>query len=319
MSINCDVGIIILNYNTHKYTIECVESVNSNTSNSIDYEIIVIDNGSKDEDFELLKNGLSPYNLSIKRSNINLGFSGGLQLGIDQLIAKYYFFLNNDTILQNDALSIFCKFYSENVNAGIIGGQILDADLDTQRSFNYLPTIGIKLLGHGFWNLLSETKYPSRSKSYDVPIAVPVISGCAMFVSSENLNQIGGLDLNYFLYCEEEDLAVRMNKSGFVNYYIPKAKYIHHVGVSTIIGSIERKTIFFKSLRYFYFKNFGKSYDKMMVSILTIKFLGKSIRNKVYFQVLKNILAQSPRLTTSIYNSKKKDIDTIVIKNKMRA
>ena len=77
-----DVAVIIINYNTDKYTMECVASVYSMTNASVDFQIVVFDNNSEPEDFDLLKNGLKSYkNLHLHRSPINNGFGGGNMLG----------------------------------------------------------------------------------------------------------------------------------------------------------------------------------------------------------------------------------------------
>ena len=96
-----DVAIILINYNSSNYSIDCIESIISNTNNKLNYQIIVIDNASGTKDYKNLKNKLASFdkNIFLFRSRINLGFSGGNMLGVQFSNARYYFFLNNDCIL----------------------------------------------------------------------------------------------------------------------------------------------------------------------------------------------------------------------------
>ena len=96
--IRLDLAIIIINYNSAKYTKQCIQSVLDNTTSTISYEIIIVDNASNSKDYEALKNhisGLKKTNISLYRSRINTGFGGGNMYGIQFANANYYLFLNN--------------------------------------------------------------------------------------------------------------------------------------------------------------------------------------------------------------------------------
>jgi len=101
-----DVSCIIINYNTSKYTYEAVVSLLDTHINTIKFEIIVVDNASKEEDYLSLKsnlNRLNKNNLKLIRSTLNTGFGGGNMLGVAHASpTKYYAFINNDTLQVSD-------------------------------------------------------------------------------------------------------------------------------------------------------------------------------------------------------------------------
>ena len=106
-----DVSIIILNYNTPELTAQCIESIVSHTRN-LNYEIILVDNGSKPESktyFE--ENLLFIPQLQIIYSEHNLGFGGGNNLGYSKSRGQYLFFLNSDTIFTENTAGALYDHY----------------------------------------------------------------------------------------------------------------------------------------------------------------------------------------------------------------
>ena len=94
-----DVAISIINYNTAKYTIACIDSIIAHTSKDLAFDIIVIDNNSEPDDFDYLRNNLQVQeNITLHRSPINKGFGGGHMESLPYVNAKYFLCLNNDSI-----------------------------------------------------------------------------------------------------------------------------------------------------------------------------------------------------------------------------
>src|SRR5690554_4398610 len=96
-----DLSIITVNYNGAKDTGVMIESLHDNLS--IPYEIIVVDNGSRENEAVLLQESY-PFIKAI-RSEKNLGFAGGNNVGIEAASGEYLFFLNNDTYVQDGSIS----------------------------------------------------------------------------------------------------------------------------------------------------------------------------------------------------------------------
>ena len=126
-----DVSCIIINYNTSNYTYEAVKSLYETHKNNLNFEIIVVDNASKKDDYNTLKlklDSLHKSNLQLIRSNINTGFGGGNMLGVSNASpSKYYAFINNDTLQVSEYCLIhLMKFLESESQAGLCSPQMLD-------------------------------------------------------------------------------------------------------------------------------------------------------------------------------------------------
>ena len=119
-----EVAVIIINYNSSDYTLQCVNSIIEKTNSELNYQIVIVDNASEMEDFLQLQsniNSISFENLSLHRSKINTGFGGGNMFGVQFANAEYYAFVNNDSLFNNDCLSIIKTEMQNNPNLGICG------------------------------------------------------------------------------------------------------------------------------------------------------------------------------------------------------
>ncbi len=251
-----DVAVIILNYNASEFTIQCVESIIEYTSPEVKYEIIIVDNNSEEEEISKLKILTKFSQVRVIRSKVNLGFSQGHMFGLQFTSANYYVFLNSDCIFLNDCISILMDFCRKSTNIAICTGQMYDADKKPHHSFNYFPTLSVNVLGTGFLRLIIPQKFPNLHKQYNEPVRVDFVTGSFLFVRAEYFAQVGGFDTNYFLYCEEEDLAMRMKKIEKSVYLVPSAKFIHLGGESTK-RDLQIAKEYYISLFYFYRKYFS--------------------------------------------------------------
>lgn len=243
------VAVILINYNSSQFTRDCVASIVAMTQ-KVSYEIIVVDNNSDPADVDALQ---AIGDVTLVRSRINLGFSGGNMLGV-QFVSpgvRYYYFLNNDCVLRTDVCSQLAAFMDQTIDAGLCGAQMLYPDGSRQLTFGYLPTLAGKLLGHGFVRALHPDRYPPLRRAYDQPVRVPFIMGSTLFVRASAFHAIGGFDTTHFLYVEEEDLAKRLLMRGFCAYLVPQARYVHFTGQSTTRNYDVEKEYYISLFHYF--------------------------------------------------------------------
>ncbi|MFK1887869.1 glycosyltransferase [Bacteroides fragilis] len=106
------VSIIILNYNTSRLTLNCINSIHKYLPNGT-YEIIVVDNASQETDYQHLTENLSGQEITIIRNKINSGFGAGNMVGANIAQGKYLCFLNNNTELLEDCISPLCSYLKE--------------------------------------------------------------------------------------------------------------------------------------------------------------------------------------------------------------
>ncbi|WP_187264245.1 glycosyltransferase family 2 protein [Pontibacter beigongshangensis] len=245
------VAVVIINFNSSDFTINCVRSILEKTPADFDYGIVVIDNNSQIADYTRMQQSLQAISqVTIFRSRINVGFSAGNMLGVQLVQAEYYFFLNNDCEFLNDNISLLYNFMQQNTDVGVACGQMYNTNHSPHHSFGYLPTLGLMLFGTSFMRIFGSGVLPSKTTAYSRPLKVPFVTGASMFVDFQKLSEVGGLDTNYFLYCEEEDIAKKMKDKGYFCYLLPAAQFIHHMGKSTSRNFDIEKEFYISRLYY---------------------------------------------------------------------
>lgn len=247
------VSVILINYNSTHHTINCVNSIREQTNNELEYEIIVVDNNSREEEKLKLTNWLSQPEQSdviFYQSERNTGFTGGNMIGVNLAHGKYLYLLNNDCILQNDVLAILSQFMNENLKVAAVSPTMLNNQKNHTPAFSYMPSIATKWLGNSIMNKINKQIYPDRKTVYEQPVKVQVISGATMFLRRNDFAQVGYMDPNYFLYLEEEDLCMKLAKAGFEIYHAPAA-VIQHLGGESTNHNYDITKEYYISLYYF--------------------------------------------------------------------
>ena len=117
-----DVSIIIVNYNSIDLTIDCVNSIFQQTED-VKFEIIIVDNASKDKEAERLQAELK-NSVKMIEAKTNLGFGKANNLGTKYAAGDYVFFLNPDTVLMNNAVKILWEEMKNNPDMGCTGGNL---------------------------------------------------------------------------------------------------------------------------------------------------------------------------------------------------
>jgi GT2 family glycosyltransferase len=288
-----DVAVIIINYNSSRFTLDCIESITSKTSADSTYEIIIVDNASKPEEVIQLKILEGHPHLQLIYSDVNLGFGNGNMLGAERTDARYLFFLNNDCVLLNDCLKILKDFCDNDSSVGLCGAQLYSEKSERIRSFGYLPTPALKFLGPAVLRLFAPKRYPKRDKEYKYPVKVDLVSGSGLFFSNTAFREIGGFDPNLFFYCEEEDLGQRLRKKKLHVYFVPDAKYIHFIGGSSLQNFVMLQE-YYISLMYFFRKHYSAIAYFFLKLFYCIKFLKKSLKDKRYFPFVGFIFRGAP-------------------------
>lgn len=301
------VAVILINYNSSNFTVNAINSIIEKTSNTLNYQIVVIDNASHFEDYTKLKNALPiQNNITLFRSKINTGFGGGNMLGIQFSNAKYYAFVNNDTVLKNNCLNILFNFLEQHSTASICAPQSFSENDTVLKSFDYFLTFKREILGRKTLRTLNPKRYPKRNKVYDTPLKVDCIPGSFLFVDADVFNSVGGFDTNIFLYYEETDLAYRINKLKEKNecYLVPEAQYIHYSGKSTE-KNIQIKKELKLSLLYVIKKNSPYILYKLLKTILTFKFFFKTLVKPKNYPIFRALFFKGASLHTSLKQSQK--------------
>ncbi|NLD50181.1 MAG: glycosyltransferase family 2 protein [Clostridiaceae bacterium] len=254
------LSIIIVNYNTELLLKQCIESV-FNSIKGIEYEIIVVDNDSKDNSVKMLRTSF-PYVRCIE-NKFNAGFAKANNQGYKVSNGKYILLLNSDTIVLEDAINKLVNFIEKNKEVGVVGPRLLNQDLTLQlpcrRGFPKL----INSFAHfsGLSKLFSKSNvfgsynmtYMDDSKSHEVD----AVSGACLLISRYIIEKVDCLlDEEYFMHFEDIDLCYRVKKNGWKIYYIHDSEVIHLKGQSSKLRSLGVIKNFYDSASIYYKKNY---------------------------------------------------------------
>ncbi len=252
-----DVAIIIINFNSSEFTLQCVESVREKTASEINFQIIIVDNNSAPTDFINLKNNLPKEDyITLHRSCINTGFGGGNMFGTQYAEANYLLFLNNDTLFLNDCLGKLVTYMDENPEIGVSTAQNFDENNKLTPSFDHNKGLRRLLFGRSFLEKSNPKRYPNRKKEYVHPTEVDWVNGAFMFFRKDAFEVVGGFDTTIFLYWEEMDICHRLRKSGYKISLFPEGKILHYIGASTETSNAVKQESYISYL-YVLGKNFS--------------------------------------------------------------
>lgn len=223
-----DISVITVNYNGFHDTCEFIDSWVL-TVMSVSYEIIVIDNGSTTNEALSLQEKY-PF-IRTLRSEKNLGFAGGNNLGISIAQGKYLFLLNNDIIITSDTIHLLVRrLVSSNKIAGV---SPLIRDYTNPHAIQFAGytklssiTLRNRAIGRG---RINKDRYPARR--------TPYLHGAAMLVKKKVVDKLGPMPEDYFLYYEELDWCTYMNMEGYELWYDPACEVWHKDSSSTGKGS----------------------------------------------------------------------------------
>ncbi len=217
------IAVVIVVWNGVEDTLECLESLQLDLY--LNKEVIIVDNGSTDGSSGIIKS--RGFDVKIIRSESNLGFTGGNNLGLSEAQkcgARYAFLLNNDTTVEPEALSALVEAAELQPAAGILSPVIHYYDIPGEIWFAG-ATLRISA-GEALHDLSLQ---PGRLSK---PYVSPWVSGCAMLVRMVAVEQVGGFDDRFYLNWEDVDWCVRMSEVGWEIKVVPSARICHKVGRS---------------------------------------------------------------------------------------
>jgi len=226
-----DLSIIIVSWNTRQILEDCLKSIYSNPPAG-DFEILVIDNCSSDGSAEMVKTFFPQARLIVNAAN--LGFAGANNQGVRLSQGRYILLLNSDTLVKPVALETLVRFMDDNPTVGVSGARLFNQDGSLQVSCYPAPTLGREI-----WRLFHMDRvrplavYPMETWPLDRPYYVDTLLGACLLLRHEVLDQVGLMDEDYFMYSEEIDLCIRVQRAGWLLAWVPQAQIVHFGGQST--------------------------------------------------------------------------------------
>ena len=271
------LSVITINYNGLRDTCALLDHL---AFGSNDTEVIVVDNGSANNEAETIAARYS--NVKCVRSERNLGFAGGNNLGIRHAHGKYLFFVNNDTEVSMDDIDRLIKRIDTSEHIGIVCPKIrfFYGDRHIQYAgFTPMSRITCRNRGIGY--------NEADIGQYDTPRQTAFAHGAAMMVKRNTIDKVGLMPECYFLYYEEMDWSMMMKRNGYQIWYEPSATVYHKESQSTGANS-PLKTYYLTRNRLLFIKRNSEHFRLLsylyMICIVATR------------DILKNILCAKPKL-----------------------
>ena len=288
-----DVSVIIVNWNAGKFLQETIESLYNKTQN-LNFEIYVFDNNSvkTDESFLYLNKLSQKENITIIKSESNLGFAKANNIVMQKAQGRNFLILNPDVVFKNNVIKILSDYLDSNSDVGMVGPKVLNPDGTFQQPCLRGRPYPMDTLFHliGFAKAFPSCKFFNRyalwNLNRDEINECWGLSGCCMMVKKSLFDEIGGMDEQFFMYQEETDWGLRTKYIGKKIIYNPNAKVIHYQGVTTKKIELKSVLIFTKSMEKFFKKHFWKRYNifqkAFWITLIWGNFLLKFIQKKLF-------------------------------------
>lgn len=235
-----DLAVVIVNYNTKQLLEDCLNSVFKADQPKGGMQVIVVDNDSKDDSKQMLRQLAKKHtNLTLILNTKNYGFAKANNQGVQASDAQNILFLNSDTIVRRYALVKPLKYLKTHPRVGAVTIKLYLADgsidYDNHRGFP-TPWVAITKFS-GLSRLFPKSTffngYHLGFKKLDKIHPIPVAAGSYLMMPSKLFNKIGQWDETYFFYGEDIDLCFRINEAGYKIIYYPKVSTIHLRGASS--------------------------------------------------------------------------------------
>ena len=217
-----ELSIITINYNGLKDTCALIESIPFNDK----MEVIVVDNASDNQEADQISSRF-PH-VKVIKSDKNLGFAGGNNLGIKASTGKFIFLINNDTYFEDFNVRALIDRLNASSDIGIVCPKIRFAWSPKPIQFaGYTPlsniTIRNQAIGFG----------EEDHGQYETAHPTPYAHGAAMLIKREAIDKVGLMPECYFLYYEELDWSMMFTRAGYQIWYDPKCTVYHKESQAT--------------------------------------------------------------------------------------
>jgi len=253
------ISIVIVTWNGKKYVDECLDSLGAYI-NDPTAEVIVVDNASTDGTPELVQD--SYPGVTLIRSEKNLGFARGNNLGIHRTTGEFICLINSDVNVYDGCIERLIKYMETDSRVGLLGPKMQGPDGKSCRSYMGAPT-----LWRCFCRAFALDDLLPNSKIFggflmpyfkaDRIAEVDVLNGWFWVTRREALNEVGPMDDSLFMYADDLDWSQRFRDAGWKVVYFPEAESFHYGGASSARAPIKFSVEMQRAVFQYWKKNHG--------------------------------------------------------------
>jgi GT2 family glycosyltransferase len=262
-----DLSVIIVSWNVRKLLKENLKAIYDNTQN-INFEVFVVDNNSKDNTVEMVREKFPKVKLIV--NDINEGFAKGNNQAIKKSSGKYILLLNPDMQVLPETLEKMVLWMDNNKKAGVAGCHLVKDSYKTVQHVRRFPRLFDQLMitlkvPHFFPGVLN--KYLAKDFDYSTKAVVDSIRGSFFVIRREVIESVGLLDDRYFIWFEEVDYCRKVKDTHWDVVYTPEVKCIDHVGQSFSQVKTEKAQKYFRNSMLEYFKKWHPAWQYWTLKI----------------------------------------------------
>jgi GT2 family glycosyltransferase len=261
------ISICIVTLNAKDLLKDCLESIKKTTRSP--FEIIIVDNGSRDGTSELIQEDYSSVRLLANTRN--LGYSLPMNQAIKVANGEHLLLLNPDTKLLPGTIDTLSAFLEDHPEVGICGPKVLNTDKTLQKPCRRGESRPWAVISYfsGLTKLFPDSpifsEYLMSYRDEDSTHPVAGVSGSCMMVRREVIDSIGLLDEQFFAYQEDADFCRRARYAGWLVYYVPDSKIIHYGSQGgSHVDPVQSISAWHKSYYLYYKKNLAADYPGIL-------------------------------------------------------
>ncbi|OUD13779.1 glycosyltransferase family 2 protein [Thioflexithrix psekupsensis] len=235
------LSVVIVSFNTRELLHQCLSTLDQ-CSGSIPCQAIVVDNYSRDGSANMVAKYFPQ--ITLIRSEINLGFAAANNLGFKHATAPLIALLNSDAFINKDTIANALTFLNDHPKAGLIGARLIGRDGEWQPSARLFPSLlNHFLMMSGLSGRYRHSRFFGRADRTwaddTVAALVDWVPGAFSVVRRDVLEAVDYFDERFFLYYEEVDLCRRIQQKGHEIWYVPACEVIHIGGESSRTLEVE--------------------------------------------------------------------------------
>ncbi len=283
-ALRVELSIIIVNWNGGELLRRCVESVVV-APPSVEYEIVVVDNASGDDSIEVLRAGRRASSLEasgrlrIVENEENKGFGRANNQAFALTDAPLLFLLNPDTEVTEGSIDRLIETLRAGARTGATGPRLVNTDGSLQVSVWRNPPAAWDMLLSG---LRLHKLLPRRVRgelllaehwSHDRRRAVGMLSGAAILVRREVIEEVGGFDERFHMYGEDNEWCLRIVRAGWSLVFEPEAVIMHHGAQSSLKRWDAHEKLRVQAVAFLHFQRYCLPRRKVIANLLTSCFL----------------------------------------------